>query len=83
MNDKEAIEMMQRCKNEIFSLRQEIDRLGPKADAYDSVAHILSLMPRRSMGSGEDMVWMLDKRIREIEQSLANSSVGAPPPRSA
>ena len=35
MHDHEAIEMMQRCKHEIISLRNEIDRLRPKADAYD------------------------------------------------
>ena len=69
MNDKEAVEMMQRCKAEIVSLRAEIGRLGPKAEAYDNIAQVLSLLPRRSQGMSEDMVWMLDKRIREIEQA--------------
>ena len=68
MNDKEAVDMMQRCKNEILSLRAEIGRLRPKAEAYESVAQILSLLPRRSQGMGEDVVWTLDKRVREIEQ---------------
>ncbi len=72
MNDREAIEMMQRCKSEIVSLRNEIDRLRPKADAYDSIAHILSLLPRQSQGMGENLVWILDKRIREIERANAN-----------
>lgn len=77
MNDKEAIEMMQRCKNEIASLRREICRLRPKADAYDSVAQVLSLLPRPSVGMGEDMVWMLDKRIREVEQNAARPAADA------
>ncbi len=75
MNDKEAIDMMQRCKHEIISLRREIDHLRPRAEAYESVAQVLALLPRKSVGMGEDMVWMLDKRIREVEQRAANASV--------
>ena len=75
MNDKEAIDMMQRCKHEIISLRREIDHLRPRAEAYESVAQVLALLPRKSVGMGEDMVWMLDKRIRETEQLVANASV--------
>ena len=72
MHDHEAIEMMQRCKHEIISLRNEIDRLRPKADAYDPIAQILSLMPRQSQPMGENLVWILDKRIKETEQKMAN-----------
>lgn len=75
MQGKEAIDMMQRCKHEIISLRQEIGRLRPKAEAYDSIAQVLALLPQRSVGMSEDMVWMLDKRIREVEQREANVSV--------
>ena len=67
MNDNEALEIMRRCKEEIKSLRQEIGVLRPQAEAYQTVAQILALLPHRSVGEGEDMVWMLDKRIREIE----------------
>lgn len=66
INNKEAIDMMVRCKEEIRSLRATIDRLKPKADAYDSVATILRLLPQPSVGMGEDVVWTLDKRIREL-----------------
>ena len=66
MDDKEAVEMMQRCKNEIMSLRVEIGHLRPKAEAYDDISQILSLLPRRSQGMSEDVVWALDRRIREI-----------------
>jgi hypothetical protein len=71
MEDKEAIEMMRRCKDEIQLLRDEIGRLRPKADAYDSLAQVLSLLPRPSVGAGEDIVWRIDRRIREIEANAA------------
>ena len=75
MKDREYVEMMQRCKHEIASLRREIDRLRPKADAYDSVAHILSLLPRQSQGMSEDLMWLLDKRIKEVEQNIVNAAL--------
>jgi hypothetical protein len=37
MNNAEAIQMMNRCKQEILSLRAVIARLEPKADAYDNL----------------------------------------------
>lgn len=66
MSNAEAIEMMNRCKEEIRSQRATIERLKPKADAYDNLAVVLSLLPRQSQGMGEDMIWILDKRIREL-----------------
>lgn len=67
METKEALEMMNRCKQEIMSLRAQIDRLTPKADAYDKLAIVLGLLPRQSVGMGEDLVWVLDKRMRELQ----------------
>lgn len=67
MNNAEAIQMMNRCKQEILSLRAVIARLEPKADAYDNLARVLRLLPQPSVGMGEDVVWILDKRIRELE----------------
>lgn len=72
MTDREAVEMMQRCKVEIVSLRRERDHLRPKAEAYDVVAQILSLLPQPSICMGEDVLWTLDKCIKNIEQGLAN-----------
>lgn len=66
ITNKEAIEMMNRCKEEIRSLRSVIDRLKPKAEAYDNLATLLRLLPQPSVGMGEDVVWILDKRIREL-----------------
>jgi hypothetical protein len=72
MNNKEAIDMMVRCKDEIRTLRARIDHLKPKADAYDNIAIVLRLLPQQSIGQagichmGEDVIWTLDKRIREL-----------------
>lgn len=71
MDTKEAIEMMNRCKQEIIGLRQVIDRLKPKAEAYDNLAILLGLLPRPGMTMGEDMVWIIDKRIRELQPKPA------------
>jgi hypothetical protein len=67
ISNQEAIQMMNRCKDEILSLRARIDRLQPKADAYDNIAAVLRLLPQPSIGMGEDVVWTLNKRIRELE----------------
>ena len=71
INNKEAIEMMKRCKHEIMSLRAQIDRLQPKADAYDNLAAVLGLLPQKSIFMSEDLVWTLDKRIRELQPNPA------------
>lgn len=67
ISNAEAIEMMNRCKHEIVQLRATIDRLAPKAEAYDNLAAVLRLLPQPSVGMGEDMLWILDKRIRELQ----------------
>lgn len=73
ISNKEAIEMMNRCKHEIASLKAVIGRLQPKADAYDNLAAIVRLLPQPSQGYGEDLVWVLDKRIRELTPTSENS----------
>lgn len=76
MSDQEAIEMMNRCKHEIVSLKAHIERLRPKADAYDNIAQLLAMLPRQSVGMGEDLVWVLEKRIRELTPKPANTVGG-------
>jgi hypothetical protein len=66
VTNAEAIEMMNLCKSEIVGLRATIERLAPKADAYDNITSILRLLPQPNRGMGEDVVWILDKRIREL-----------------
>lgn len=71
MNDNEAIQMMERSSSEIKALRARIASLEPKAHAYDSICTILGLLPRPSQGYGEDVAWMLDRRIGEIKKAMA------------
>lgn len=66
ISNHEAIEMMNRCKQEILCLRTVIACLEPKAEAYDNISRVLRLLPQQSVGMGEDVVWILDKRIREL-----------------
>lgn len=67
ISNREAIEMMNRCKHEIQSLRRVIDRLQPKAEAYDNLVVVLGLLPKASVGT-------LDKRIRELEPKPENTA---------
>lgn len=66
MTNSEGIEMMNRCINEIGTLKAQIERLRPKADAYDNIAIILRLLPGQGQAMGEDLVWALKQRIREL-----------------
>lgn len=75
MTNSEGIEMMTRCREEIRSLRVQIDRLKPKADAYDNLATVLRLLPQPGVGMGEDLVWTLDKRIRELTPVLTETGL--------
>ena len=72
ISNREAVQMMARCKEEIKNLRAQIKRLKPKADAYDNLAIVLNLLPRQSMSVGEDLVWVLDKRMRELAEASAS-----------
>ena len=74
IDNREAIEMMTRCKQEIQGLRAQIERLKPKAEAYDNLVIVLSLLPRPSVGMGEDLVWTIDKRINELRPAVANEA---------
>lgn len=67
ISNQESIQMMNRCKAEIVSLRSVISHLQPKAEAYDNLVTVLRLLPKPSIGMGEDLVWVLDNRIRELE----------------
>jgi hypothetical protein len=68
MEDKEAIEMMQRCIEEIQTQRMLVERLAPKAEAYEVIRDISrAMLPRTSQGYGEDLVWRLKKKIEELQ----------------
>jgi hypothetical protein len=66
VHDTEAVQMMKRASDEIKTLRRTIEQLAPKADAYDAIRQIQDLMPRRSQGMGEDVAYLLDRRVKEI-----------------
>lgn len=66
LSNAEALEMMRRCKNEIEHLRSIVGALQPKADAYDMIATILRLLPQPSRGAAPDVIWALERRIREL-----------------
>ncbi len=74
ITNKEAIEMMERCKNEVLGLRAQIESLAPKAHAYDNICAILRLLPQPSQGYGEDLVWIINKRIKELTPEPINAA---------
>lgn len=73
MTDKDTIDMIQRCIEEITMLRNQIAVLRPKADAYDTVTQILGLLPRGEQGYGVDLVWQLRNQIKELQPQPAAS----------
>lgn len=67
MNNNEALEMLNRCKHEIMRMRETINQLKPKAEAYDNLVIVLNLLPRVSQGFAiDDLVWTIQKRIDEL-----------------
>lgn len=67
MYDKEAIEMMRRCLQDLEDLRRQRDILAPKAEAYEMLRSVVNLIPKASVGYGEDITWTLKKKIKELE----------------
>ncbi|MDE2022101.1 MAG: hypothetical protein KGI71_04320 [Patescibacteria group bacterium] len=74
MDDREAKEMMQRSIAEIEMLRREVGQLRPQAEAYQAITQILSLLPQKSQGYGEDLVWKLRKRIEELDKAKSTNA---------
>jgi virulence-associated protein VapD len=74
MMEQEFIEMARRCLMEIKQLRQEVETLRPRARAYDDMSKMLAvLVPQQPQGYGEDVAWILERRIREVENDIAAS----------
>ncbi len=73
MDDKEAIQMMQRCIHELRELRNTNNVMAPRAEAYEVIRDIIGMLPKRSQGYGEDLVWVLQKRIKELEPKPAEN----------
>lgn len=79
MDKREAIEMMNRCKNEIVTQRAIIERLKAKADAYDSLCAVLRLLPQPSVTMGEDLV----SARSEFSKALIGAMLARPEPQTA
>lgn len=78
MNDKQVIDMAQRCIEEIEQLRRVNAALAPKAEAYDLLKSVVDLIPcRNNRGEGEDIVWRLKRQIADIKAQDADSGPGA------
>lgn len=75
MKDRDVLDMIDRVSEEITSLRAHIGRLAPKAEAYDAIVHLLSLLPQESRGMEEDVLWRLRKAGEEIRGVLDVESV--------
>lgn len=75
MDDREAIQMMQRCVHELRDMRRMNKELAPAAEAFNVIRKIVHVALPESRGASEDLVWVLEKRIRELE---ANKCVEAP-----
>ena len=72
MENAEVLQLIRRCTDEIKTLRKQIDHLQPKAEAYDAMLTILRMVPCGGMvGRGEDLVWLLDRKVQEIEHEEA------------
>ncbi len=65
---KEMIEMAGRAASEIETLRAQIGRLAPKADAYDRLSQVLNLLPQPQQGYGEDVAHMLRRRAEKLQE---------------
>jgi hypothetical protein len=80
VNDKEAIDMMQRCVEEFRSLRAQIEHLAPLADAYTVLRDVVRLAaPRSGATASVDLIWILEKRIRELEPKAKADTQEEPP----
>ena len=53
-----------------FGLKQ-FDWVATQADAYDAIRQMQDMMPRRSQGFGEVVADLLDRRIKEIDDTPA------------
>lgn len=76
MHDNQAIQMMQRCVEEITSLRGRLAIIEPKAEAYDLLSKVVGFVGDGgiSRGHGEDIVWRLKRQIEELTPQPADDA---------
>lgn len=73
MGNGETREMMRRCADELKYLRRRIDELAPKAEAYDMLRQVLGLLPHPPTAVRADLIWLLEKRLGELEKEEAEA----------
>lgn len=84
MNNNEAIQMLNRCKHEITTLRTTIEYLKPKADAYDNITTILRLFFVQPSGYlSDDITHIIQKRIDELTPKSEANPVRTPTEKQA
>lgn len=78
MNAEQAIAMMSRCETEIMMLRATVDRLAPKADAYDNIAQLLGMTRGHGFGmsASEDVLCVIKTERQRLEREIADSKAG-------
>lgn len=76
MHDKEAIEMMSRCLQEIEDLRNQREFLSPRAEAYEIIRDVVRMSGTRGgvMSAGESISWTLKKKIAELQEKIRAES---------
>lgn len=57
----EATMLLHWAREEILSLRREISRLAPKAEAYDLLLSFSQIIPGKPMGYAEDVAWKIER----------------------
>lgn len=67
MEDKEAVQMIQRCIEELQTQRNVINRLQPQAEAYEVIRDVVRMTPKPSQGMGEDLIWQLRRKIEDLQ----------------
>lgn len=75
MENKEAIQMLARCKGEIISLRKRLAEVEPKADAYDQLRTVIGMLPKQPQGYGEDVVWIIDSEMKKLKDLEADETL--------
>lgn len=60
------------AQSEILSLRRRNEVLQAKVDTMDLFALVLRTQPAfQSVGMGEDVAWLIDKEVQEIDRREA------------
>jgi hypothetical protein len=74
--------LLLRAQHEILDLRRHNEVLQAKVDTMDLFALVLRTTPaHQTIGMGEDVAWLIDKEIQEInrrEAATPETREGAP-----